>query len=56
MGTEMKPLDLLVRQGLKAIPNILRTWEKQKLVSGQNKWHKAPCIFSQLAESLKLRL
>lgn len=50
MGTEVKPLDLLVRQGLKALAqqiiwNILRIWGKQKLVSGQNKWHKAHGCF-----------
>lgn len=46
MGTEVKPLDLLVREGLKALAtacleHIKNLGEKQKLVSGQNKWHKA---------------
>lgn len=50
MGTEVKPLDLLVGEGPEALAaayleHIKNLGEKQKLVSGQNKWHNAHGCF-----------
>lgn len=52
MGAEMKPLDLLIRKGLQTLAatyfkHIKNLGKEQKLVSGQNKWHRAhPCFQS----------
>lgn len=53
METEMKLLDLLVRQELEALAaaffkHIKNSGKEQKLASGQNKWHKAHACFHNL--------
>lgn len=53
MESEMEPLDLLARQELEALAatcfkHIKNLRKEQKLVSGQNKWHKAHACFHSL--------